>query len=63
FRNFEVSNRLIYLKISGKKILCIPKIMIKDRSLHEIIISEAHPILVHLGASKMLDYLRDHVWW
>ena len=26
-------------------------------------ISEVHSILAHLGTSKTLDYLRDHVWW
>jgi hypothetical protein len=63
FRNFETKDGLIYLKLAGKKLLCIPKAMIKDRSVHEIIISEAHSTLAHLGANKTLSYLRDHVWW
>ena len=63
FRNFEIENELIYLKDNGRKLLCIPKILVKDRNLREIIISEAHSLLAHLGAHKTLHYLRDHVWW
>ena len=37
--------------------------MINGRNIHEIIISEAHSVLAHLGANKTLNYLRDHVWW
>ena len=63
FRNFEVKDQLIYLKESGKHVLCIPKINIQGRSLHELVISEAHSMLAHLGSSKTLDYLRAYVWW
>ncbi|KAF9470997.1 hypothetical protein BDN70DRAFT_820593, partial [Pholiota conissans] len=63
YRNFEVDNDLIYLKDRDLRLLCIPKVMINRRSVREIVISEAHSLLAHLGASKTLDYLRDHVWW
>ena len=63
FRNFEVDGQLVYLKKQGKRVLCIPKMLIQGRSAHEIVISEAHSLLAHLGASKTLDYLRDHCWW
>jgi hypothetical protein len=63
FRNFEVEGHLIYLKESENKVLCIPKVLIQGRSAREIVISEAHSMLAHLGANKTLDYLRDHVWW
>ena len=63
FRNFEVTNDLIYLKLNGKNLLCIPKILVNGRNIHEIIISEAHSMLAHLGANKTLNYLRDNVWW
>ena len=63
FRNFEVDGQLVYLKRQGKRVLCIPKILIQGRSAHELVISEAHSLLAHLGASKTLDYLRDHCWW
>ena len=63
FRNFEVKDNLVYLKENGKNLLCIPKMIINGRSVHEIIISEAHSILAHLGPNKTVNYLRDHVWW
>ena len=63
FRNFEVDGHLIYLKDKDKRVLCIPKVQIQGRSTCEIVISEAHSMLAHLGPSKTLDYLRDHMWW
>jgi Integrase zinc binding domain len=63
FRNFLVKDEIIYLNQDGNKVLCVPKILINGRSAHEIIISEAHSLLAHLGAAKTISYLRDHVWW
>jgi hypothetical protein len=63
FRNFEVKEQLLYLKEDDSRVLCIPKIDIQGRSAREIVISEAHSMLAHLGASKTLDYLRVYVWW
>jgi hypothetical protein len=63
YRNFVVENNLVFLKSEKSKVLCIPKVLINGRSVREIIISEVHSLLAHLGASKTLDYLRDHVWW
>src|SRR5437016_453010 len=63
FKNFVETDGLIYLRSDGKKLLCIPKIIIEGNSAREIVISEAHSLLAHLGAHKTLTYLRDHVWW
>ena len=63
FRNFECKEGLVYLKENDRRVLCVPKLLVQGRSAREIVISEAHSILAHLGASKTLDYLRDHVWW
>ena len=63
FRNFEIKDQLIYLKSNDHRVLCIPRILIQGRNAREIIISEAHSTLAHLGAYKTLDYLRDNVWW
>ena len=63
FRNFEVKDDLVYLKEASKRLLCIPKILVQQRNVREIIISKAHPILAHLGTNKTLNYLRDHMWW
>jgi hypothetical protein len=62
YRNFKLEDGLLYL-LKDKPLLCIPKLMIRNRSIREIVIAEGHSLLAHLGASKMLDYLRDHVWW
>ena len=33
------------------------------RNAREVVISEAHSLLAHLGTNKTLNYLWDHVWW
>ncbi|KAG0705257.1 hypothetical protein DFH29DRAFT_997048 [Suillus ampliporus] len=63
FKNFEVSNDLIFLKDNDTRVLCIPDIKISERRLREIIISHAHSILAHLGPSKTLTYLHENTWW
>lgn len=63
FKNFKETNRLVYLKLQEHKLVCIPKVMINGHNIWEIVISEAHSLLAHLGTTKTLDYLQDHVWW
>ena len=63
FKNFEVSKGLIFLRQNGFKLLCIPNIKIDDHNVCELVISEAHSLLAHLGAQKTTAYLQDHVWW
>lgn len=63
YKNFEVSNSLVFLKTNGKRTLCIPDIMIDSRRIREMIISHAHSILAHLGPSKTTTYLHDNIWW
>jgi RNase H-like domain found in reverse transcriptase/Integrase zinc binding domain len=64
FQNFEVTKGgLVYLKDQGRKLVCIPKIVVDGRNIREIIIAEAHSLLAHLGMNKTLSYLRDQVWW
>ncbi|KAF9029272.1 hypothetical protein BDZ89DRAFT_895544, partial [Hymenopellis radicata] len=64
FKNFVVEDGLLYLQEQGRLLLCVPEnVVIDGRNLREIVISEAHSILAHLGPSKTIAYLRDHVWW
>lgn len=63
FKNFHVSGGLMILKEGGKERLCIPDVRVAGRSLREIIISHAHSLLAHLGATKTYNLLRDNVWW
>ncbi len=44
--NFEVKNGLIYLKERESSLLCIPRVLIHGRSAREIVISEAHSLLL-----------------
>ena len=48
YRNFTVTDWVIYLKEHEKQALCIPKVVIQGRSAREIVISEAHSMLAHL---------------
>jgi hypothetical protein len=63
YQNFQVENGLIRLQLRDKKLLCIPNVSINGRTIREVVISQVHLLLAHLGASKTLMYLRDHVWW
>ncbi|CAK5276903.1 unnamed protein product, partial [Mycena citricolor] len=54
---------LVYLRNKDHVALCIPRIELDGRSVQEIVISEAHSILAHLGPRKTLDYLKEYVWW
>jgi hypothetical protein len=63
FKNFEVSDGVVYLLGRHTWTLCIPHVTVDRRSSQELVISHAHLLLAHLGASKTLAYLRDQVWW
>jgi hypothetical protein len=63
YKNFVLDNALIFLIENDQRRLCIPEGLIGNRTAREIIISHAHSILAHLGVSKTLTYLREHVWW
>lgn len=64
YRNYTLRDGLLYLKDNERELLCIPEsVTVDGRSLREIIISEGHSLLAHLGSAKTRAYLRDHVWW
>lgn len=63
YRNFEVKDGLVRIKLKDRISLCIPNITVGERRLIETVIDQAHSILAHLGADKTLSYLREHVWW
>ena len=63
FRNFEVNDGIIRVKLRDRTPLCIPDTMVDGRRLPEIIIDQAHSLLAHLGADKTLSYLREFAWW
>ncbi|KAI0354116.1 hypothetical protein OH77DRAFT_1405778, partial [Trametes cingulata] len=64
FKNFTVkADGLVFLRDRNRELLCIPHILVNGRSVREIVITHAHSLLAHLGASKTNNLLRDHVWW
>ena len=63
YKNFEVSNGLVFLRDNRQRTLCIPDIKIGKQRVREILISHAHSILAHLGPLKTISYLHDNVWW
>jgi hypothetical protein len=63
FKNFELKDGVMRLKLKDRTVLCIPDVKVKGRKLQEMVVGQAHSLLAHLGARKMLTYLRDHVWW
>ena len=59
YKNFVVETGLVYIKMNDRNLLCIPKLYLQGRNIREIVISEAHSLLAHLGANKTLAYLQD----
>ncbi|KAJ3999606.1 hypothetical protein F5050DRAFT_1534610, partial [Lentinula boryana] len=63
FQNFVAQDGILHIKLENWTLLCIPRILIEEKSIRELIIDEAHSLLAHLGPRKTLAYLREHVWW
>ncbi|KAG8942401.1 hypothetical protein FRC04_003767 [Tulasnella sp. 424] len=63
YGNFAKRDGLIYLREGDEVRLGIPDATTGGRRLREVLISQAHLILAHLGTSKTHAYLRKHVWW
>jgi hypothetical protein len=63
FKNFSVTNGLVYLTDRGRLLLCVPDCRISARSAREIVIEHAHSLLAHLGSARTLAHLRNIVWW
>ncbi|KNZ73135.1 hypothetical protein J132_01047, partial [Termitomyces sp. J132] len=54
-------DNIIYLKTDGRKLLCIPAIIVCGHTIRERVILEAHSLLAHLGLQKTLLYLHNQV--
>jgi hypothetical protein len=54
---FEISDDLLYTRnCLGKSVLCIPLTIQGKRRLTEVVITQAHKVLGHLGPQKTADY-------
>ncbi|GBE85306.1 Transposon Ty3-I Gag-Pol polyprotein [Sparassis crispa] len=48
YKNFLVKGRLVFMRDKHLELLCIPDILVENRSVREIIIAHAHSLLAHL---------------
>jgi hypothetical protein len=60
YRNFSMTNGLIYLSENSGMKLCIPDTKIGKRKLREIIITQAHSLLAHLEQRKLWIIFERH---
>lgn len=64
YPSFEMKDGLLYVTNRfGDKVLCLPFGKLKQRSLRERVIDEAHRLLGHMGAQKTIEYVRRWFWW
>ncbi|KZS93896.1 hypothetical protein SISNIDRAFT_411093, partial [Sistotremastrum niveocremeum HHB9708] len=64
-RYFKLQDGLLWkTDETGKMTICIPrKAMIGRRKVIEVIMTDAHRILGHLGKERTGKYIRSQFWW
>ena len=63
YQNFEMSDGYIRLKTKERTTICVLNTQVEGRNICEQLIEQAHSLLAHLGTTKTLAYLREHLWW
>ena len=63
FTNFIVRDGLVFFVSEGMERVVVSDVQVNNQKVREILISQAHSILAHLGDEKTVTYLRDQVWW
>jgi Integrase zinc binding domain len=64
YKSFTIIDNLLYThNLAGDRVLCIPAVVRDKRRLTEIVITQAHQVLGHLGPQKMSDYIHRYYWW
>ena len=63
FTNLIVRDGLVFFVLEGMERVAVPDVQVNNQKVREILISQAHLILAHLGDEKTVTYLRDQVWW
>ena len=59
YHTFVVRDGYIYTKNrQDQEVLCIPRVLLKRRSITELVIDEAHTTLGHFGSQKTSEYVR-----
>jgi hypothetical protein len=59
FCNFSSENGLLVLNENGRKRLCIPDYKLNGRIVWEMVITQAHSLLAHIGYRKPLNILEN----
>jgi Integrase zinc binding domain len=63
-KNFDIVDDLLYTQnLARDRVLCILAVVHNKRCLTEIIITQVHQVLGHLGPQKMSEYIRCYYWW
>ena len=48
---------------AGERVICVPRGLLKGKSIRGCIIGACHTTVGHLGTSKTLEYIRRWFWW
>ena len=49
YKNFCIEDKLVFLRDGGRKLLCVPSVLVNGRNVRDIVISRGHSLLAHLG--------------
>ena len=64
FKDYWLEEGLLYKKSrTGKPVMCVPNARLNKRRIQEMLISESHGILGHLGPDHTIAHLRQWFWW
>jgi hypothetical protein len=63
YSDFATYEGLVFKQSGEGFMLCIPNVMVNERSVREVVIRHSHSLLAHLGHKKTLAMLRAEVWW
>ncbi|KZS89829.1 hypothetical protein SISNIDRAFT_384167, partial [Sistotremastrum niveocremeum HHB9708] len=63
-KGFILRDDLLWRQENDHDVICVPKdARIGQRRAIEIIISDAHKVLGHLGRERTAKYIRSSYWW
>ncbi|TFK59415.1 hypothetical protein BDN72DRAFT_750961, partial [Pluteus cervinus] len=63
YPNFWMEEHILYTKVRGRSVMCVPTAMAGAKPIRGVIIDVAHTTLGHKSALKTIDYIRRWFWW
>jgi transposase InsO family protein len=61
---FEMKDGLLWTKNrGGENVVCVPSGKHGQKSLHGVILEQAHEVVGHFGPQRTSDYIRRWYWW